>query len=223
MKRPLYVAVEGPIGVGKTTLVRGLSARLQARLVLEVVEENPFLSRFYEDRDRYAFQTQLFFLMSRFKQQQELNQGDLFTPSVLADYHLLKDRIFARLTLKDDELALYERVYQSLELHILQPDVLVYLHAPLEVLQERIRWRGRPFEANFDPSYLSRLSAHYQHYFAHYTRTPLLDVDTSDIDYASDAAMLARLEAEIVRLARAEEGTPRVVRIERADQLPMSF
>jgi HEAT repeat protein len=100
MNRPLYVAVEGPIGVGKTTLVRRLSDRLQARLVLEVVEENPFLARFYEDKERYAFQTQLFFLMSRFKQQQELTQGDLFTPSVLADYHLLKDRIFARLTLE---------------------------------------------------------------------------------------------------------------------------
>ncbi|MEZ4472548.1 MAG: deoxynucleoside kinase [bacterium] len=114
--------------------------------------------------------------------------------------------MFAQLTLKDDELALYERVYQSLELHIVQPDVLVYLHAPLDVLQARIRWRGRPFEANFDLQYLSRLSAYYQHYFAHYTRTPLLDIDTSDIDYASDEAMLARMEAEILRLARLEEG-----------------
>jgi deoxyadenosine/deoxycytidine kinase len=115
----IYVAIEGPIGVGKTTLVQRLSQRLGARLVLEVVEENPFLPRFYEDQARYAFQTQLFFLMSRFKQQQELLQADLFAPNVLADYHLLKDRIFARLTLKADELALYDRVYHSLETHIL--------------------------------------------------------------------------------------------------------
>lgn len=223
MSRPLYVAVEGPIGVGKTTLVRRLSDRLQARLVLEVVEENPFLPRFYEDRERYAFQTQLFFLMSRFKQQQELTQGDLFSPSVLADYHLLKDRIFARLTLKDDELALYERVYQSLELHILQPDVLVYLHAPIHLLQDRIARRGRPFEANFDTRYLADLCTHYQHYFAHYTRTPLLDVDTSDINYASDDALLTRLEAEILRLARSGPDQNRVVRIERADQLALSL
>ena len=112
MQKPLYIAVEGPIGVGKTTLVTRLAAALRGRIVLEAFEENPFLAKFYEDRDRYAFQTQLFFLMSRFKQQQELVQPDLFAPNILADYHLLKDRIFAQLTLADDELALYARVYR---------------------------------------------------------------------------------------------------------------
>ena len=154
MSRPLYIAIEGPIGVGKTTLVRRIGERMRARVVLEVVEENPFLPNFYQDRDRFAFQTQLFFLMSRFKQQQELLQADLFTPNIIADYHILKDRIFARLTLENEELALYERVYRSLESQVLKPDLLIYLHAPIQVLLERIQRRDRPFERNFDEAYL---------------------------------------------------------------------
>ncbi len=198
----LYVAVEGPIGVGKTTLVRGLQRRLQARLVLEVVEENPFLARFYEDRERYAFQTQLFFLMSRFRQQQELLQGDLFSPGTLSDYHLMKDRIFARLTLRDDELALYERVYASLETHILKPDVLIYLNARQDVLLERIARRGRPFERDFDSAYLAELSQAYRHYFAHYdARVPLLTIDTSEIDYVTSEDPIDRIYEDVLRLA----------------------
>ncbi len=181
---PLYIAVEGPIGVGKTTLVNRLAERLNARIVLESFEDNPFLTDFYRDRDRYAFQTQLFFLMSRFKQQQELHQADLFTPNLLSDYHLLKDRIFAQLTLRDAELALYERVYRSLESQILQPDVLVYLTAPLSSLLNRIARRGRDFERDFDPEYLGALSRAYQLFFAHYDRTPLLTVDNSELNYA---------------------------------------
>ncbi len=183
---PLYIAVEGPIGVGKTTLVQNLSARMNARLVFEAFEDNPFLARFYADRDRYAFQTQLCFLMSRYSQQRDLLQGDLFTPSTLADYHLLKDRIFARLTLRDDELALYDRIYTELETQILQPDVLIYLTARQDVLLERIKKRGRSYEANFDPQYLSELSALYVDYFSRYTRTPLLRLDTSDMDCTKD-------------------------------------
>ncbi len=200
--RALYVAVEGPIGVGKTTLVQGLKKRLQARLVLEVVEENPFLARFYEDRDRYAFQTQLFFLMSRFRQQQELLQADLFSPSTLADYHLLKDRIFARLTLRDDELMLYERVYTSLETQILQPDVLIYLNARHDVLLSRIRKRDRPFERDFDGGYLAALSDAYRHHFAHYAGgVPLLALDTSDIDYVTSEEPIDRIYEDVLRLA----------------------
>ncbi len=197
----IYVAVEGPIGVGKTTLVRGLQKRLGARVVLEVVEENPFLPAFYEDRDRYAFQTQLFFLMSRFKQQEDLMQADLFRPSIVADYHLLKDRIFARLTLEDHELALYERVYTSLEKSILQPDVLVYLHANHDVLMQRIRKRDRPFERDFDPEYLRTLADAYTHFFAHYSRTPLLDLDTTEVDYVSDEAPLDGIYQQVLELA----------------------
>lgn len=204
MKRQLYVAVEGPIGVGKTTLIHRLRERMNARLVMEVVEENPFLARFYTDRERYAFQTQLFFLMSRFQQQQELLQGDLFEPTILADYHLLKDRIFAQLTLKNDELALYERVYQSLENHILQPDVLVYLNASQEVLHQRIAKRGRPFEEDLDPAYLIALSEAYQHYFSHYDKSvPLLALDSSELDYVSSDAVLDGIYDQILTLANA--------------------
>lgn len=201
MDRPLYVAIEGPIGVGKTTLVRRLRERMQARLVLEVVEENPFLASFYQDRDRYAFQTQLFFLMSRFKQQQELMQADLFAPNTLADYHLLKDRIFAQLTLQSHELALYERVYQSLETQILQPDVLIYLNANIDVLLARIEKRGRPFEADFDPGYLRTLCEAYQHFFSHYHGTPLLVLDTSEIDYVAHEDPIERIYGRVLELA----------------------
>lgn len=203
MSRPLYVAVEGPIGVGKSTLVTRLRERLNARLVMEVVEENPFLPLFYQDPERYAFQTQIFFLMSRFRQQQELLQADLFAPGILADYHLLKDRIFAQLTLKDDELALYERIYTSLETHIPEPDVIVYLHARLDVLLARIARRDRPFERNIDPDYLIRLGRAYQHYFAHHRGgPPVLHLDTSEIDYVAHDEPIDQLYAEILRLAR---------------------
>lgn len=205
MNKPLYIAVEGPIGVGKTTLVTRLAEALGARIVLEAFEENPFLTKFYEDRERYAFQTQLFFLMSRFKQQQELVQPDLFAPNILADYHLLKDRIFAQLTLADDELALYERVYRSLESQILKPDVLIYLSAPLDVLLERIARRARDFERDFDPDYLRGLAHAYQRFFSRYDDTPLLRVDNTNLNYAQDGpdgdAALEQVLERVRRLA----------------------
>ncbi len=182
---PLYIAVEGPIGVGKTTLVERLAERFEARIVFEAFEDNPFLPRFYEDRARFAFSTQIFFLMSRFKQQQELAQADLFRPNILADYHLFKDRIFAELTLADQELALYERVYRSLATQILKPSVVVFLHAPLSTLLTRIARRGRDFERNMDPEYLRDLSRAYQRFFQRYDETPLLRVDNDRLDYAT--------------------------------------
>ncbi len=199
MERSLYLAVEGPIGVGKTTLVRSLAERLQARLVLEAFEENPFLAGFYEDRDRYAFQTQIFFLMSRFKQQQELTQSDLFSPTTLSDYHLLKDRIFASLTLSPEEMALYEHVYSALEDTILQPDLVIYLHARQEVLLSRISKRGRSYEKDFDPEYLHSLSTSYLDFFNHYQATPLLPIDTSDVNYAEDKDAMNSLIDEIYK------------------------
>jgi deoxyguanosine kinase len=213
MDSPIYIAVEGPIGVGKTTLVQRLAERLSARIVLESFEDNPFLSRFYEDPSRWAFSTQLFFLMSRFKQQQELMQADLFRPNILADYHLLKDRIFAQLTLVDEELALYERVYRSLATQILKPDVVIHLTAPLETLLERIARRGRDYEQAIDPGYLSDLSRAYQDFFARYHETPVLRIDNERLDYASDTpeahAVVTDIVARIRALARADSPSAR--------------
>ena len=196
----IYVAVEGPIGVGKTTLVRGLQERLGGQVLLEVVEENPFLSAFYGDPARYAFQTQLFFLMSRFRQQKELYQR--LEHNVLADYHLLKDRIFAELTLGAEELKLYEEVYGSLSTCVRPPDVLIYLHADFDTLIQRIQKRARPYEHNFDRAYLTRLCERYEHHFAHYAETPLLDLDNTHKDYVQHSALLDEICAEAVRLAR---------------------
>ena len=210
MSSPLYIAVEGPIGVGKTTLVQRLAERLDARIVLEAFEDNPFLGRFYENRDRWAFPTQLFFLMSRFRQQQELMQADLFRPNVLADYHLFKDRIFAELTLADEELALYERVYRSLSTQILKPDVVVYLSAPLSTLLARIARRGRDIEKDMDPGYLGDLARAYQRFFTRYEETALLKVDNDLLDYASAGADAGLIIEDIVlrlrRLAREGRG-----------------
>src|SRR5437764_1949135 len=138
-----YIVVEGPIGVGKTTLTRALSKRFGARSVFEIVEENPFLANFYQDRNKFAFQTQLFFLLSRFKQQQSIFQQDLFSQVTVSDYLFAKDRIFATLTLTPAELALYDRVFDELAVRVMKPDLVIYLRADLPVLLGRIKKRGR--------------------------------------------------------------------------------
>ncbi len=181
--RHRYIVVEGPIGVGKTSLTRALAKRLGARNVFEMVEENPFLASFYQDRNKYAFQTQLFFLLSRFKQQQELFQQDLFSRVTVSDYLFAKDRIFASITLDPNELALYERVYEHLGPRVMKPDLVIYLQARLDVLLSRIRKRGREFERKFDPEYLAELSRTYNDFFHRYDETPLLVINTSDIDF----------------------------------------
>src|SRR3989440_4101566 len=160
-----YVVVEGPIGVGKTTLTRALCKRFSARAVFEIVEENPFLANFYQDRNKHAFQTQLFFLLSRFKQQQELFQQDLFSQVTVSDYLFAKDRIFASITLDPNELALYERIYEHLGPRVMKPDLVIYLQARQEVLLQRIKRRGREFERRFDPDYLPQLSRTYNDFF----------------------------------------------------------
>ncbi len=182
MERARYIVVEGPIGVGKSTLTQLLADRFGGRTVFEVVDENPFLPLFYKDRDKHAFQTQLFFLLSRFKQQQELFQQDLFNQVTVSDYLFAKDRIFASLTLNPAEMALYDRVFDLLGPRVVRPDLVIYLQARLDVLLARIKKRGRAFEAGFDADYLARLCSTYNDYFFHYDETPLLVINSSDID-----------------------------------------
>jgi deoxyadenosine/deoxycytidine kinase len=180
-----YIAVEGVIGVGKTSLAKLLATRAGARLNLEVVEENPFLSKFYGNLSAYAFQTQIFFLLSRFRQQQNLFQEDLFQANLVSDYLFAKDRIFANVTLGDDELALYNQLAGILEDRVLQPDLVVYLQARTEVLLQRIRWRGRSFEQKMEPEYLEALNGAYSYYFHHYKDSPLLVVNTDNLDFVN--------------------------------------
>lgn len=201
-----YIVVEGPIGVGKSSLTTILSQRFGARRVMEVVEENPFLASFYGDRAKYAFQTQMFFLLSRFKQQQELFQQDLFSAVTVSDYLFAKDRIFASLTLEQHELALYERVFDALGPRVTKPDLVIYLEARLDVLLRRIVKRGREFERQFDSSYLDSLCKAYNEFFFHYSDTPLLVVNTSEIDFVNNPEDLEDL-INVVRDTR--KGTVR--------------
>jgi deoxyguanosine kinase len=188
-----YIVVEGPIGVGKSSLTNILANQLNARRVMEVVEENPFLANFYADRAKYAFQTQMFFLLSRFRQQQALFQQDLFREVTVSDYLFDKDRIFAALTLQSDELALYEKMFEALEPRVAKPDLVIYLQARLEVLLARIKKRGREFERKFDADYLESLCHSYRSFFFHYQATPLLVVNTSDIDFVNNPQHLEDL------------------------------
>lgn len=188
-----YIVVEGAIGVGKSSLTNIIADRFQARRVMEVVEENPFLASFYTDRNKYAFQTQMFFLLSRFKQQQELFQQDLFSNITVSDYLFAKDRIFAALTLDENELALYERVFGALGPQVTKPDLVIYLQARMDVLLSRIKKRNREFERRFDVGYLEGLVRAYNDFFFHYTDTPLLVVNTSDIDFVNNPDDLENL------------------------------
>ena len=185
MSENRYLVIEGVIGAGKTSLCRLLSERLSAQLVLEEVEENPFLKDFYKDRARFGFQTQMHFLFSRYQQQRDLKQTNLFNDKLVADYLFQKDRIFASLNLVDRELAMYERLVTWLELDVVKPDIVVYLQAHPDTLMERIAKRNRPFERDMDKDYIARLNDAYNHYFFHYTDTPLLVVNTNMIDFVN--------------------------------------
>jgi deoxyadenosine/deoxycytidine kinase len=194
-----YVVVEGPIGVGKTSLCDRLAQRFSGRRVLEVVEENPFLASFYSDRQKFAFQTQMYFLLSRYRQQQELFQQDLFSSVTVSDYLFAKDRIFACLTLDRNELGLYDRVFEALGTRVTRPDLVIYLQARIDVLLARIRKRGREFERKFDPGYLEELCKAYNEFFFHYSDTPLLVINTSEIDFVKNEADLEDLMGAIRR------------------------
>ena len=177
--------VEGPIGVGKTSLVERLSERLGARRLLEAADDNPFLSEFYQDAARYAFQTQLWFLLNRFRQQQELAQSVPFRQTLVADYLFAKDKIFAYLTLEDHELTLYERVHALLQVQVPTPDLVLFLQATTDALLQRIGIRAKPYERDIRRAYLDELNAAYTHFFFHYSASPLLVVNTSDIDFVN--------------------------------------
>jgi deoxyguanosine kinase len=192
-----YIAVEGPIGVGKTALARRLATEFGSRLLLESVEENPFLRKFYDEPERHAFQTQLFFLLERYRQQRELAQRELFDGGMVADYLFAKDSIFAAVTLGAEEFNLYQQIFQLLDQRLPRPDLVVYLEARPEVLLRRLRKRDRDFERGLRPEYLERLTEAFREYFYHYTEAPLLVVNCSDIDFVEHGGDLADLIKEI--------------------------
>lgn len=197
MAKAKYIVVEGPIGVGKTSLARILATELQARTVFEQVEDNPFLAKFYKARETYAFQNQTFFLLNRYHQQLELCQQDLFNHNTVADYLFAKDNIFAALTLSHEELQLYQQVYALLTTRVPKPDLVVYLQARPEVLYKRVKKRDKSFERGVTFEYLSEVAQAYNRFFFNYDETPLLVVNTSDIDFVASSKHLADLIKEI--------------------------
>ena len=197
-----FVVVEGPIGVGKTSLARRLAASFGSDLVLEQGEENPFLDRFYRNPRAAAFQTQLYFLFQRARQMQELRQQDMFQRVRVSDYLLEKDRLFARLTLDDGEFDLYQQVYARLAIDAPVPDLVVYLQAPVDVLLDRIGRRGIAYEQAIERSYLERLGESYARFFLEYDACPVLTVNAADIDPVGSDTDYASLLAEIVRVRK---------------------
>jgi deoxyguanosine kinase len=197
MTKGRYIVVEGPIGVGKTSLARILANEFQARTVFERVEDNPFLPKFYKARETYAFQNQTFFLLSRYQQQMELGQQDLFNQSTIADYLFAKDNIFATLTLSSEELKLYQQIYALLNARVPKADLVIYLQARPEVLYKRVKKRDKKYERSVTFEYLSEVAQAYNQFFFHYEETPLLVVNTSEIDFVASSKDLADLIKEI--------------------------
>ncbi len=197
---PGFIVVEGPIGVGKTTLARRLAESFGCDLLLEGADENPFLERFYQDPRSAALQTQLFFLFQRAEQLRSLRQGDMFRPVRVADYLMEKDRLFAELTLDEEEFKLYEQVYAHVTLDAPEPDLVVYLQAPIEVLQQRIATRGRDYERPMEADYLRRLSERYTEFFHHYDASPLLIVNAAEIDFAHNVEDYELLLEQVRRI-----------------------
>lgn len=183
MKNLFYIAIEGPIGVGKTSLANLMAKELGARLVLEEFAENPFLPDFYKDPERYAFQTQLFFLLQRYRQQQELRQVDMFQNLLVTDYMFVKDRLFASLNLNEKEMQLYDTVANLLERNIIKPDLVIYLQADTDTLMKNINMRGREMENEITYEYIDALSQVYTEYFFRYQETPLVIINTNNIDF----------------------------------------
>ena len=177
------IAIEGTIGVGKTSLANLIAKKLQAKLILEKFEENPFLKDFYGNQDMYAFQTQLFFLLSRYSQHQDLKQVDIFSKIIISDYMFIKDRLFACLNLNDKEMSLYDSIAKILEKEIIYPDLAIFLQADTDKLMDNIKKRGREYEKSMNWNYIDSLNQVYNEYFFRYDKGPLLIINTNDIDF----------------------------------------
>lgn len=184
--KPGFIVVEGPVGVGKTTLAKRLAESFNSDLLLESADKNPFLNHFYENQKNVAFQTQLFFLFQRAQQMQDLRQTDMFRPVHVADFIMEKDRLFAELTLDEEEFKLYLQVYQHLTIDAPVPDLVIYLQAPVDVLRKRISHRGRDYERSMDSKYLSRLNESYARFFHNYNQSPLLIINAEEIDIVNN-------------------------------------
>ena len=195
-----YIVIDGPIGVGKTSLATLLAPELNARIIFERAEENPFLTDFYQDPARFRFQTQIFFLMNRYTQQEEFSQHDLFNQVTISDYLFAKDRIFAYLNLNDHELSLYEQIYKMLETKIVKPDLVIFLQADTETILRRIKQRGRPFEKDVSRDYIEAVNDAYSHYFFRYSETPLLVINTSEIDFVHNPQDMDDLIRQILSM-----------------------
>ena len=199
LEGPKYIAIEGVIGAGKTALAKKLADKLSANLVLEEFEENPFLEKFYDDRKRHAFQTQMFFLINRFKQQEQFVQEDLFTDFVVSDYIFDKDQIFAYLNLSGEELKLYESIFPSLKRDLRQFDLVIFLQASVDRLIYNIKKRNRSIEKNLSRTYIRELSEAYNNFFFKYNSTPLLIVNTTEIDFVNKEEDFEELYKQIFR------------------------
>ena len=193
MRNLYYVAIEGTIGVGKTSLANLLCEKLGAKLVLESFEDNPFLPDFYNDPERFGFQTQLFFLLQRYRQQQDLRQVDMFQKLLITDYMFVKDRLFAALNLNEKEMSLYDSVAKMMEKNVIHPDLVIFLQADTETLMENIAKRGRDFEKNMSEDYIDALNQVYNEYFFRYQDTPLIIINTNNIDFVQNPSDLEEM------------------------------
>jgi len=197
-----YIVVEGPLGAGKTSLALLLAERRNGKTILEDTEGNPFLTNFYKDPKRFAFQTQFFFMLRRFQKQEEINQIDLFKRVVISDFLFDKDKIFARLTLDDREFGLYEQVFHVLKVRILRPDLVIFLQARTGVLKERIKKRNLDYEKSINLKYLDQINQAFNEFFFHYTETPLLVINASEIDFVNVSSDLDNLILEIEKIKK---------------------
>ena len=204
MSQKNYIVVEGPLGVGKTSFAMLLAEKINGKAILEETEGNPFLFNFYKDPKKFAFQTQIFFMLRRFQKHEEINQIDIFKRVVISDFLFDKDRIFARLTLDDREFSLYEQIFHLLKTRTLKPNLVIFLQAKTGILKERIKKRNRDYEKSINMKYLDQINQAFNEFFFHYTETPLLVIDASEIDFVNVPADLDNL---IVEIEKMEKGT----------------